>query len=133
MELAQYQTPNGANVIVGGPPVALAPTPAQTLALTFHELATNSAKYGALSDPGGRVTVTYAVTGEGDQSRLAVQWRESGGPAVRPPTRRGLGTSLIEKVIRRTLRGGVVLEYPPEGLVCRITLPKAAVEAGRQG
>ena len=129
-ELAQYRTPDGGNVIVEGPPVAVAPTPAQTLALAFHELATNSAKYGALSDAGGRVTVTYAVTGEGDQSRLVVQWRDSGGPPVKPPTRRGLGTSLIEQVIRRTFRGDVVLEYPPEGLICRMTLPKAAVEAG---
>jgi PAS domain S-box-containing protein len=132
-ELAQYQSPDGGNVIVEGPPVAVAPAPAQTLALAFHELATNSAKYGALSDAGGRVTVTYAVTGEGDQSRLVVQWRDSGGPPVKPPTRRGFGTSLIEEVIRRTFRGDVVLEYPPEGLVCRMTLPKAAVEAGRAG
>lgn len=129
-ELAQYRTPDGANVVVEVPPIAVAPTPAQSLALAFHELATNSAKYGALSVAGGRVTVTSSLTGDGDQCQLVVEWRDEGGPPVTPPTRQGLGTTLISEVIRRTFHGKVNLEYPPEGLVCRMALPRAAVEAG---
>lgn len=128
-ELAQYRTPDGTNVIIEVPSVSVGSTPAQSLALAFHELATNSAKYGALSAAGGRVTVTSTLTGEGDKCQLVVEWRDAGGPPVKPPTRQGLGTTLIKEVVGRTFRGDVILEYPPEGLICRMTLPKAAVEA----
>lgn len=129
MELAQYRSPDGANVIIEGPPVSVGSRSAQSLALAFHELATNAAKYGALSDACGRVTVTSAYIGEGEKGQLVIDWRETGGPPVKPPTRRGFGTTFIKEVIARTFRADVVMEYPPEGLVCRMTLPKDAMEA----
>ena len=130
-ELVQYQTPDGANVAIEGSSVPVGPRAAQMLALAVHELATNSAKYGALSSVGGRVAVTSAVRGEGDTSVLVIKWRETGGPPVRPPKRQGFGTRLLKQIVAKALRGDVSMEYRPEGLICQITLPWATVEADR--
>lgn len=128
-ELAQYQTPDGANVAIEGAPVLVGPKAAQLLALAVHELATNSAKYGALSNAGGRVAVTFVFEGEGDKGPLVIDWREAGGPLVKPPERKGFGTRLISQVVARALRADVVMEYRPEGLVCRMTVPRSALGA----
>lgn len=128
-ELAQYQTSDGANLTIEGPPVSVGPGAAQLLALAVHELATNSAKYGALSSVGGRVAVTCVFQGEGDTSVLVIKWRETGGPPVSPPTRQGFGTTLIKQVVARALRADVALDYQPQGLTCRMTFPKTALEA----
>ena len=130
-ELSQYQTPDGANVAIEGPPVSVGPRAAQLLALAAHELATNSAKYGALSKAGGHVAVTFALKGEGNQGRLSIKWREAGGPPVKPPEREGFGTRLIKQVVASALRADVAMEYRPEGLICRMTLPRATLEADR--
>lgn len=127
-ELAQYQTPDGSNVAIDGPPVTVGPRAAQILALAVHELATNSAKYGALSNAGGSIAVTSAFEGEGD-SILVVNWREAGGPPVKRPRRHGFGTSLIKQVVPRALRADVAMEYRRGGLVCRMALPRATFEA----
>lgn len=130
-ELAQYQTPDGANVAIEGPPVSVGPRAAQILALAVHELATNSAKYGALSKAGGRVAVTFVFEEEEDSGLLVIQWREAEGPTVKPPERQGFGTRLIKQVVAKALRADVAMDYRPEGLVCRMTLPRAALEADR--
>ncbi|MGZ9098846.1 MAG: PAS domain S-box protein [Brevundimonas sp.] len=129
-ELAQYRTPGGGNVVIEGPPVSVGPKAAQILALAVHELATNAAKYGALSSAGGRVAVTSAFKDEGGKGLLVIQWRETGGPPVKQPDRQGFGTRLIKQVVAKALRAEVVLDYRPEGLVCQMTVPRAAVEAG---
>lgn len=129
-ELAQYKTLDGANVAIHGPPVSVGPRAAQILALAVHELATNSAKYGALCNADGRVTVTAAYIGEGD-NQLFIQWQETGGPPVKPPKREGFGTHLVKQVVARALRAEVTMEYQPEGLICQMTLPRATVEVGR--
>lgn len=131
-ELAQYRTPDGANVAIEGPPIPVGPKAAQLLALAIHELATNAAKYGALSQAGGRIAVTSAFEEDGDQGLLVIQWREAGGPPVKPPKRQGFGTRLIKQVVARSLQADVALEYPPEGLICRMSLPRASLEADRQ-
>lgn len=130
-ELAQYQTLDGANVSIEGPPVSVGPRAAQVLALAVHELATNAAKYGALRHTGGRVAVTTAFQGEGDGRALVIQWREEGGPPVKPPERQGFGTRLLNQVVAKALRAEMRMEYRPEGLICRMTLPGAVVEADR--
>lgn len=130
-ELAQYRSPDGANISIEGPPVSLGPKAAQLLALAVHELATNSAKYGALSQAGGRVAVTSAFQGEGDEGLLVIQWREDGGPPVKPPERQGFGTRLIKKVVAKALRADVALEYRPEGLVCRLAVPRTMLDTDR--
>jgi two-component sensor histidine kinase len=112
---------HGDRVDRSGPPVALAPHTAVGLSMVFHELATNSAKYGALSVPGGRVELAWridAVTGN-----LAFTWRETGGPPVKTPVAPGFGTRLIESSIRREHKGQARFDYRPEGLVFEAALP----------
>lgn len=99
-----------------GPPVWLQPGGALTMALIFHELATNALKYGALSNADGRVAVTWTYD-PGERS-LALSWTESDGPSVAPPTRRGFGSRLIERSLRGELKGAATMDYRPEGLVC---------------
>ena len=110
-----------------GPEVRLGPKAAVSLVMALHELATNAAKYGALSQPGGEVQMIWAV----EQDRLVIGWREKGGPAVAPPTRRGFGLRMIERALAADLGGSVKIEFPPEGLVCRIDAPLP--QAGAQG
>jgi two-component sensor histidine kinase len=104
-----------------GPTVALAPHTAVGLSMVFHELATNSAKYGALSATGGTVEVSWRldpVTGN-----LAFTWRDVGGPPVSPPKARGFGTRLIESSIRREQKGHARFDFRPDGLVFEASLP----------
>lgn len=129
-ELAHYQRTDGANVVIKGDTIALRSAAVQPLALVFHELATNSAKYGSFSDERGRVTVTFEVVGDGDERLLAIEWCETGGPPVERPSRSGFGTTLIEQVIRRAFQAEANLDYRPEGLVCQMKLPIAKLEDG---
>jgi PAS domain S-box-containing protein len=117
---APYRTPSGEErFVLHGPPVRLPPKTAIAVALAFHELATNAAKYGALSD-GGVVDLSWSVRPASDGRELRIVWRERGGPPVTPPSRSGFGTRLIERSLAADLRGRVVLEYPREGAVCTI-------------
>jgi two-component sensor histidine kinase len=104
-----------------GPDVDLTPAEALALGLVVHELATNAAKYGALSEGEGCVSVAWSI-GDG---RLSLTWRERGGPHVAPPSRRGFGSRLIERSLQGSLSGEARLEFAPAGLVCRIELPLA--------
>jgi two-component sensor histidine kinase len=99
----------------GGPDIWLAPGAALTLALVFHELATNAAKYGALSVEGGKVHVDWTL--EGADNRLRMTWVETGGPRVQPPTRRGFGSRLIERALRGELRGSAAATFDEGGLI----------------
>jgi PAS domain S-box-containing protein len=108
---------------VGGPEVHLTPKAATAVALALHELATNAAKYGALSAPDGRVSLTWALAGEGQDRRLHMSWRESGGPPVRPPEKTGFGTRLIEKGLKAELQANVRLDYAPDGLTMTLDAP----------
>ncbi|WP_148219479.1 sensor histidine kinase [Azospirillum sp. B510] len=118
-------------VRVGGPPVTLATGVAVSLHLAFHELATNAAKYGALSVENGRVDLDWRVARpapgpsirDEDGGALVLLWRESGGPRVEPPTRRGFGSRLIERGLAHELDGDVVLAFDPAGVQCRLTIP----------
>ena len=107
----------------GGPDVHLAPKAATAMALALHELATNSAKYGALSTPQGKVSLTWALQGDGQARRLHMNWRESGGPPVKPPQKAGFGTRLIEKGLKAELRAEVRLDYAPDGLTMTLDAP----------
>ncbi len=89
--------------------------------MTLHELTTNAAKYGALSTDAGRVDITWRVgVGESGARRLALEWQESWGPAVREPGKRGFGTRLITGGINRELGGEVRLAFDPGGLRCSL-------------
>jgi two-component sensor histidine kinase len=114
--LAQSVDPEAPEITMEGPPLKLSPDSAQTLALAFHELTMNAARHGALSVPGGRVSVTWDRTG--DEVRLC--WREEGGPPVTAPNRSGFGRVLLEQLVGASLGGTVALDFGPGGLECRI-------------
>ncbi len=109
----------GDRVVLEGGHVALDPKTALAFGLIVHELATNAAKYGSLSLPAGRVEVSWRVVGENEEPSVELLWREIGGPAVAPPSRRGFGSRLVERSAR-DLRGSVDLDYAVTGLVCRL-------------
>jgi two-component sensor histidine kinase len=109
-------------VTLNGLPVALGPAAALSLGMIFHELATNAAKYGALSSPEGRVLVDWSVS---NQARpvLHLSWRELDGPPVAPPKRRGFGSRLIERNVRHDLAGEVKLDYASDGFSADFSIP----------
>lgn len=121
-ELSPYSGETEGRVRIDGPPVMLEPNMAQNVAISLHELATNAAKYGSLSAPGGHVEITWSRTTDG---RLSLRWIESGGPPVMPPTRRGFGRNTMENIIAGQLRGEVHFDWRDQGLACEITLPLA--------
>lgn len=104
-------------VTIEGPPIALGPRPALSFALLLHELATNAVKYGALSVSDGRATLDWSVV----DGELVIRWRETGGPPVAPPSRRGFGTRLIQAGLIGT--GGVDLRYDPDGVTAELRAP----------
>jgi PAS domain S-box-containing protein len=118
-ELSPYCADGDGRVRIGGPDQLLEPNKAQTVAVIVHELATNAAKYGALSIPKGRVEVEWARDADG---RLVLRWIETDGPPVKPPTRQGFGTRVVERMVRG-LAGEIRFNWRAEGLACEIVLP----------
>ena len=114
---------------VSGPTVLLPPKEALAITMALHELCTNAMKYGALSNKVGRVDVEWSQTAG---PRLKLAWRESGGPSVSPPRRRGFGSRLLERSLASDLDGEVHLAFEPSGLVCMIDAPLAKVETARR-
>ena len=120
-ELAPYAQDSERALDISGPAVELAPNDALSLGLAIHELATNAAKYGALSVPNGQVAVTWHLI---TQDLARVEWAERGGPLVNQGQRqRGFGTELIEKIVAHELRNPVDLKFEPEGVRCTLILP----------
>lgn len=113
----------GEEVRAAGPSVRLEPGRAVSLSMAFHELATNAAKYGALSRSGGHVDIAWAIESQSDETTLRIEWLERGGPPVSPPAGRGFGSRLIEQTLARELAGEVSLEFAPGGLQCRMRFP----------
>jgi PAS domain S-box-containing protein len=107
--------------LTGDDDARVPPQTAVNLAMALHELATNAAKYGALSSRRGRVELSWAVTHS--QPVLHIEWRESGGPPVKQPEREGFGTRMIRRVLASELGGTVTLEFNPKGLECSIEAP----------
>jgi two-component sensor histidine kinase len=110
----------GSPFTIEGPPVELDPKRAIALALALHELATNAAKYGALSAPQGHVDLLWTVADEDGARTLALTWRERGGPPVSAPRRSGFGTRLIERGLAGELQGEVRLEFQSSGVTCTV-------------
>jgi two-component sensor histidine kinase len=124
-ELLAFSIGDEARASVRGPTVTLAPAAAQSVAMALHELATNAAKYGALSTPHGRVEVSWRRDAGG---ALRISWRETGGPRVEKPARKGLGTTLLQRALSGPFRGGASLDWRGEGLVCELMLPSEALD-----
>ena len=124
-ETAPYRSNERDNVRLLGDPVVLRPQAALTLSLVLHELATNAAKYGALSAPGGRIDVSWRHEDE----LLIIGWAESGGPPVQPPSRRGFGSTLIERSVAHELDGVAQISFHPAGLRCELKIPLVSIAA----
>jgi two-component sensor histidine kinase len=125
--LAPYEGDGRAILTPASPPeVSLGPNAAVTLAMAFHELATNAAKYGALSAKGGQVEVDWRLLDIGGRTLLEIAWAERGGPPVRPPSRRGFGTQFVQRALAREFDGAVSLQFAPTGLNCCMRLPLSA-------
>jgi len=123
-ELAPYTT--GSNTEFDGPEVMLRAEAAQTMATVLHELATNAAKYGALSMPSGRVSITWRLPLNGSASdRLVLTWEETGGPLVVPPSKSNYGMHVVRELIPYELGGTVDHVLAPEGARCRMEIPLA--------
>jgi two-component sensor histidine kinase len=119
-ELARMS--NGNNLIEG-PDVVLAAEATQPLAMVLHELATNATKYGALSRSCGRVSVCWDRESSNPYERLALEWRETGGPPIGVPGPSGYGSSVIRDLIPYELGGSVDYVLAPEGVRCRVEVP----------
>lgn len=128
-EMAPYRIGDPAKVLINGPPVILAPDKAQAVALSLHELATNAAKYGALSSQSGRVSIAWRFEAGG----LRLEWWETGGPSIQRPLNEGFGTKIINSSIRGQSHGGVTFDWLPEGLHCQFSIPCNATETQEAG
>ena len=116
----------GANsqVSMSGPEVVLGAEASHTFGLVLHELATNAAKYGALSTPDGQLDIRWKQATDPAVDEATLVWEERGGPPVTPPQRRGFGSVLIEQSLSHSLGGSAVIEYRPEGLWAQFRFPK---------
>jgi two-component sensor histidine kinase len=127
-QLAPYSTET--NVAIGGPDITLSAEATQALAMVLQELVTNAVKYGALSHPHGRVSVSWEHRPSHDVAgRLAIAWRETGGPPPETPSKSSYGTNLIRGLIPHELGGAVDLAFPSEGVCCNIEIPIRSANA----
>ena len=133
LELAPFRGQGAGRLHVAGEPAVLEPATALAVAMALHELATNAAKYGALSVPEGCVQVRWRIHQQADDDRLHLDWIESDGPRVTPPTRRGFGTRLITTGLKRQLKGEVDLRFDADGVRCRIDIPLASAPDAETG
>ena len=115
-DATEYLSEDQSRFAVAGAEVWLAPRAALALALAFHELSTNAAKYGALASERGTVSIGWQVA----DGALRIEWKESGGPLVVAPERRGFGSRLIERGLAADLGGSARLTFEPDGLACTI-------------
>ncbi|MGE0827881.1 MAG: HWE histidine kinase domain-containing protein [Hyphomonadaceae bacterium] len=114
-----------ARIALSGPQVQLKPRQALALGLVVHELSTNAAKYGAMARPEGQISTRWRV----EDGKLHLNWREGGGPRAEPPTRQGFGTRLIRRTIEGEMQGEMEMNYTPEGLAVRLSIPLEAEPA----
>ena len=120
-ELAPYATRN--NTEICGPEVTLSPEAGQVVSMALHELTTNAAKYGALSVHNGQVSVHWHGASNGNADPIAIEWQEIGGPAIQAPETCGYGMEVIRNTIPYELGGRVDLNFPADGLCCRLEIP----------
>lgn len=121
-EIAPFRTGQGVKVQMKGSSLVLPAEKAQIVALALHELATNAAKYGALSCSSGRVEIDWRLEG----GRLIMTWLESGGPKVELPVRQGFGSKIMNASIKQQIGGDVVFDWQPRGLACTLSIPFGA-------
>jgi PAS domain S-box-containing protein len=124
-EMAPYHASHRRRVVTEGPAVVLLPATAQAVALAVHELATNAAKYGALSTEAGTLDLAWSI----GPDAVTLTWSETGGPATTEPKALGFGLTIVRSSIEEQFRGGVVYDWHPEGLHCTLSIPSAQIAA----
>jgi two-component sensor histidine kinase len=117
-ELSPYCQGHQGRARIDGPDITLEPSTAQIIGVCLHELATNAAKYGALSRPHGRVRIAWSRTSD---ARLVLSWTETGGPPVAPPSRQGFGTRVMKQMVKGQLKGEMRFDWRLEGCACELT------------
>src|SRR5262245_55376900 len=120
-ELAPYATDT--NITISGTDIMLTAAETQAMAKVLHELAINAAKYGALSTPGGHVSVNWDRKPNGDGSNLSIVWQERDGPLVKSEVQSSYGTDLIRDLIPHELEGKVNLVFASQGVICKVEIP----------
>src|SRR6201987_865678 len=125
-QLAHFRDLLGIRIFVQGAKMYVTPRAAQALGMAFHELATNAANHGALSDEHGRVDVAWHIVVEGYHPQFLIEWAEHDGPPIRKGGS-GFGSTVLGRLIEGTLGGTAELEFPPEGLLWRLKCPLASV------
>jgi two-component sensor histidine kinase len=124
-----YAGPDG-RFVIRGPELTLRPQAATAMALALHELATNAAKYGALSAVEGRVVLEWRLDPQGAEPEFELTWREEGGPPVAMPSRTGFGTRLLQDGLKAELSAQVRMDYLPDGFACTIRARLPAPSGG---
>jgi PAS domain S-box-containing protein len=122
-EFAPYAGGDEPPIRLEGPDLTLPARVSVAFGMVVHELATNAAKYGSLSNEAGRVDLTWKVEQDAGSRTLALRWVETGGPATAEPKRRGFGRRLIERNITGDLGGRVEMSFAPTGLQCSLAIP----------
>jgi len=124
-QLGHYSDGLDSRIILTGEPLQIRPDAAQHIGMALHELATNAAKYGALSAPDGKVHISWHMEPAADGTVMCrLAWEESGGPEVARPARRGFGRVVIERTVARALNGEVHVDYAASGLRWTLEFPK---------
>lgn len=129
--LAPFGQSDGPQFQVQGPPASLEARAVGSFRMAMHELATNASKYGALSAPGGQVSVVWTIAGE-PSTPLRLVWTERGGPPVAPPTREGFGSFVIQRGLAGKLARDIRMNFEPEGLTVEIEVPPHLFERAAQ-
>lgn len=127
-QLSHFSELIGSRIKIGGPSLAMTPDATQTLGMALHELATNAAKYGAISNDSGRIMIDWSVDPDAyPEARFVFSWAERGGPPVAEPKRRGFGSRVTVDMVRASTGGDVLVDYTPAGLTWRLTCPAARI------
>lgn len=122
MALLTHLRTNREQIRISGPQILVKPRSVIALSLAISELSTNAVKYGALSQPDGRIEIGWTINDE----RFRLSWRERGGPPVTPPTTSGFGTTLIRNLASE-LHGSIDLDYPLDGVSCEFDAPLSSI------
>ena len=127
-QVGHHWEPGQRRIAMSGLGVRLKPDAAQVIGMALHELSTNAAKYGALSNQTGRVSISWKIDlKDDDEPAFELKWIERGGPPVVLPARQGFGTTVIQRVAGQSLKGSATLDYLPEGVVWVLRAPCSAV------
>jgi PAS domain S-box-containing protein len=130
-QLAHFSDLQGSRIAVRGPHLRITAAAAQAFGMALYELATNAGKYGALSTDRGRVEIVWGLEGDAaGERRFTMEWRENGGPTVKPPTQHGFGWNVLCRMTKMSLGADVTLEFAPTGVVWRLGCPADRVREG---